>query len=395
VRILYHHRVAAKDGQDVHITEMIAAMRRAGHEVAIVAPAMAEQTEFGGDSGLVERLRKLLPGSLYEIIELCYSIPAFFRLWRTYRGFRPDLLYERYNLFYLPGLWLRRLTGLPYLLEVNSPLAEERARHSGLKLQGLAKWSERAVWRGADLTMPVSAVLACRLRAEGVSAERILVVHNGVYLKHFEAGTDGAALRREWGLEGKLILGFTGFVREWHGLPQVLDVMASLPDRPDLHLLVIGDGPGLAPLWAHAQSLGMSDRLTCRGLLPRDKIAAAVAAFDIALQPMVVDYASPLKLFEYMALGRAILAPDQANIREILTDERDALLFPPGDQAALKAQLTRLCQDAGLRQRLGEQAATTIHERGFTWDDNVRRVLNATSLSSPRKRGSRSHGPGV
>jgi glycosyltransferase involved in cell wall biosynthesis len=114
--------------------------------------------------------------------------------------------------------------------------------------------------------------------------------------------------------------------------------------------------------------------LTCLGLVDRDRIAGHVAAFDIALQPQVVAYASPLKLFEYMALGRAIVAPDQANIREVLTDGENALLFRPGDPAHFAAQIVRLCADQALRRRLGDAASATIDTRGYTWDDNARRV---------------------
>ena len=375
MKILYHHRVASKDGQDVHIEEMIAAMRRQGHEVVIVAPGQANSSPFGYDGGFVARIKRLLPGALYELLELGYSVHAYRRLARAYALHRPDVLYERYNLFFPPGLWLKRRTGVPYVLEVNAPLARERAVHGGLKLRALAHWSERLVWRGADLTLPVTEVLADVLRQAGVPDKRIMVVPNGVNRDRFPARTDSTALRAELGLSGKLVLGFTGFIRDWHGLPQVLDAMKALPNRDQLHLLVIGDGPGRAELDQHARRIGMADHVTCPGLVGRDRVAACIAAFDIALQPQVVDYASPLKLFEYMALGRAIVAPDQPNIREVLTDGETALLFRPYDRGHLCEQIARLCGDPALRRTLGQAAARSIDAHGLTWDDNARRVL--------------------
>jgi glycosyltransferase involved in cell wall biosynthesis len=98
----------------------------------------------------------------------------------------------------------------------------------------------------------------------------------------------------------------------------------------------------------------------------------------------VVPYASPLKLFEYMALGCAIVAPDLPNIREVLTDGRDAVLFDPADPGAFRAALDRLCRDGALRDRLGAAASRTIDERGFTWADNARRVEDiARRLAAP------------
>jgi len=393
MKILYHHRTASKDGQTVHIEELIAALRHQGHEVVVVAPALAQNTAFGHDGGLVARIKRRLPGAVYELLELLYAVHAYRRLKRAWATHRPDVLYERYNLFCPAGLWLKRSTGIPFLLEVNAPLAQERTLHGGLRLRRLARWSERVVWRGADMTLPVTRVLADHLRREGVPEARIRVIPNGIDRDRFSAEAvanadgdgDGNAggLRASLGLTGKVVLGFTGFIRAWHGLPHVVDAMAALPNREDVHLLVIGDGPARLDLEAHAKRRGMTTQVTCTGLIDRTRIAAHVATFDIALQPRVVDYASPLKLFEYMALGRAILAPDQPNIREVLSHDTTALLFRIDDNKDFVRQLTRLCGDAALRDQLGTAASRAIEERGYTWDANARLVVGlATRLRS-------------
>lgn len=375
MKVLYHHRTASKDGQDVHIEEMIAAMRRQGHEVILVAPAVSGSASFGHDGGIVARIRRLLPGFVYEAMEFSYSFLAYRKLKQAYETHRPDVLYERYNLFFLPGLWLKRRTGIPYLLEVNAPLAHERSAYGGLKLKALAAWTERSVWRGADMTLPVTNVLADFLRAQQVPESRIMVVPNGVNQDRFPADKDGDGVRARLGLMGKTVLGFVGFIRDWHGLPHVVDAMAAMENREQLHFLVVGDGPGRAELEEHARKVGMAGQVTCLGLVDRDGVAAYVSAFDIALQPKVVSYASPLKLFEYMGLGRAIIAPDQTNIREILVDGDNALLFRPDDPSHFRSQIMRLCGDGDLRRRLGEGAQRTVLDRGLTWDNNARRVL--------------------
>jgi glycosyltransferase involved in cell wall biosynthesis len=131
--------------------------------------------------------------------------------------------------------------------------------------------------------------------------------------------------------------------------------------------------------------------LTITGIVGRDQVAAHVAAFDIALQPAVVDYASPLKLFEYMALGRPVVAPAQPNIMEVLTNEEDAILFDPRDPRGLACAVERLCRDAGLRRRIGDAARRTIQSRRLTWADNAKRVtelfagLTAKQEPSPVK----------
>jgi glycosyltransferase involved in cell wall biosynthesis len=220
----------------------------------------------------------------------------------------------------------------------------------------------------------VTNVLAGFVRDAGVDPERIVVIQNGVSDEFLRGARDKAALSRRFGLEGRLVLGFTGFVREWHSLDRVIDLIAESDPRLQLHLLLVGDGPAIPALQAQTKARGVGDRVTFAGLVPRDEIVDYIAAFDIALQPHVVPYASPLKLFEYMALSRAIVAPSTANIREVLNDG-EAVLFDPADAAAFRSAIERLCADASLRVRMGAAARAAIERHGLTWANNAQRIV--------------------
>ncbi|MEI8396755.1 MAG: glycosyltransferase family 4 protein [Rhodospirillaceae bacterium] len=386
MRLLYHHRTSSRDGQAVHIDGLTTAWCRLGHELVMAAPATHARPKIGAASPLVDSLRRRLPLWACECLEIAYNVVAFARLVRLCRRSAPDVLYERYNLFLLAGVWLARLYRLPLLVEVNAPLFEERSRYGGLALRRLAAWSERTVWQAADVVLPVSAVLAECVRAAGVPEERIVVIPNGVGPALLARGAnltrERAELRRGLGLDGKLVLGFTGFLRSWHGLDELLSLLVRInPDSGELerhsherHLLVIGDGPARPDLEQRVHALGLAGQVTFTGAVAPERNADLIATFDIALQPAVVPYASPLKLFEYMALCRAIVAPDSANIREILTDGETALLFDPATTGSLSRAVDRLCIDAPLRERLGAAARTALIRRGFTWDANARRV---------------------
>jgi glycosyltransferase involved in cell wall biosynthesis len=370
VRILYSHRIQSRDGQSVHVEELVAAFRALGHEVFVVGPGFYDASDFGGESRLVAWLRRHLPGTLGEFFECAYNLPAIVRLWRASRRLRPDLLYERYNLFFLAGAWVARLQKIPLFLEVNAPLAEERGRHGGLALAALARACERHVWRSADRVLAVSEVLRVHLLAACVAPARALVVPNGVVLDRFSVVPASPNP-----LPAPLpVLGFVGFVRDWHGLDQVIRAMAA-DTATKLRFRVIGDGPALPGLRALAATLGIADRVEFRGVIAHAEVPAAVAAFDIALQPRVVAYASPLKIFDYMAAGRAIVAPDQPNIREILAHGRTALLFDPDRPAALWEAVARLLADSALRQRLGAAARQDLIARDFTWRGNAARIV--------------------
>ncbi|MBS1229932.1 MAG: glycosyl transferase family 1 [Proteobacteria bacterium] len=376
MKILYHHRTASKDGQAVHIEEMVAALRALGNEVLIVAPAVGGDGAMGGKLGWVHRLKDALPRALYELLELAYTLLAYRQLKAAADAFRPDFIYERYNLFLLAGVMLSRRSKIPLLLEVNSPLVYERSQHSGgLALKALARWAEATAWRGARWVLPVTQVLATHAQAYGVARERIAVIANGINEAHFTNAPAPDAARQTLGLSGSLVLGFTGFVRQWHGVDRVIRWMASPAAPANAFLLVVGDGPVRAELEALAGELGIAARVRFTGVVARDEIPRYVAAFDIALQPAVTAYASPLKLMEYLVLGKAIIAPREPNLLEILSDGENALMFAGEQAGGLEDALSALCADAGLRARLGAGAKRSIGERQLTWNANAARVI--------------------
>ena len=383
MKILYHHRTASKDGQAVHIEEMIQALRELGHEVCVVGPKVSGKADMGAEVGWVRQLRDNLPKAVYECLELGYSALAYLRLARAAREFKPDVIYERYNLFLLAGWLLKKRRGLPLLLEVNAPLVDERVRFGGLGLPWLGHWAEGLAWRGADVVLPVTHVLAGHVRARGVPHERIAVIPNGINEAHFASAPSSADAKAALGWSGALVLGFTGFVRDWHGVDRVLRWMARDDTPHHARLLVVGDGPARAYLERLARELAIEDRVHFTGVVPREQVPGYVASFDIALQPAVVAYASPLKLFEYLALGKAIVAPRQPNIEEILVDGRNAVLFDASLHGELESALSRLCQDTDLRARLAAGAHATIADLGLTWHKNAQRVVGlATVLSA-------------
>jgi glycosyltransferase involved in cell wall biosynthesis len=373
MKILYHHRIASKDGQYVHIEEIIKALKKQGHEIILVAPSMGEEQDFGGDGGLVSQLKDKLPKWLYEIIEFAYSFWALFKLARAIVKHKPDFIYERYNLMNPSGIWAKKLFGLPLLLEVNAPLLEERSKYDGVSLAGLARWTEHYTWRNADYVLPVTNVLAQHQRDIGVPEKRINVIPNGINQSEFIDKLYDNPLKAD--VSDMLVVGFVGFCRDWHGLDKIVQLLAQ-PGNEKLFFLLVGDGPAVAGIKKIAQETGIEDRIYVTGLVKRDEMPAWLGPIDIALQPAVVDYASPLKMLEYMATAKAIVAPRQANIEELLTDGENALLFDPEDQQTFVDACDKFIHDEALREKLAAAAKQSIFDRNLTWDGNAAMIVN-------------------
>lgn len=372
MRILYHHRVASKDGQYVHIEEIVKALKMQGHEICMVAPRMTEQSDFGSNGGIVSKLKAYLPRALYELIEFSYSFFAFFKMLWAIHVFKPDVIYERYNLFFTGGVWAAKLCKIPILLEVNSPLYEERCAYGGLSLKGLARWSEYYAWRNADVVLPVTRVLAGFIEQAGVPKQRIEIIPNGVDVSRFDPEK---YLDRKEKLKGKCVVGFVGFCREWHHLDKVMTSLSSL-QREDIVFLLVGDGPVLGNLKTLAKELEFEDQFIATGLVSRSEMPEWISQIDIALQPAVTPWASPLKLLEYLAMGKAILADDSPNIRELLEDDFNAVLFESGNLEDMLNNLNNMISSPDLVKTVSLNAQKTIKNRSLQWTGNAMYITN-------------------
>jgi len=390
VKILYHHRTSAGDGQGVHIRALQRAFRELGHEVFEVSLVGASGS---GSSGAARPSRwsalARMPRFARELAEYAYTSFGRPRIIAAANQHEPDFIYERYAFGNAAGVLAARRLGLPIVLEVNSPMVLELERTRGLSFPRTARRLEDFIWKSADRVCVVTAVLGDMVAERGVERARIFVTHNGVQPELYDHGPDARAeARAALGLpaEPGVVLGFVGFYREWHRLDLVLDALAT-PALAQARLVLVGEGPAHDALLSRARELGLEARVHFAGPRPHDAIPALLPAFDVALVPAINPYASPLKLFEYMAAGLATLAPDQPNLREVLEHERNALLVPAGDGASLRSALERLCSDEHLRLRLGARARADVLGRDLTWRGNARAVVEVASELVRERRG--------
>jgi glycosyltransferase involved in cell wall biosynthesis len=386
VKVLYHHRTRAGDAQGIHIAEIQRAFRERGHEVVEVAlvPAGAEARadSEGGSAGLADRLARRLPAAAREGMELAYNLVAYRRLSQAIRRERPDFVYERYAANTFAGLWAAHRHGLPLVLEINAPLAREKVLHDGLRFARLTRAVERRLAAGADVTIAVTGVLASLLEADGVPVGKVVVMPNGVRRDFCARSLEpqAAALRERWGVPpGALLVGFIGWFRPWHGLERLLEAAATPAWREaGLHLVLAGDGPARPDLERAISGGSLRERVVLCGTVPRGEVEAALAAFDVAVQPAVTAYACPMKILEYMAAGRPIVAPGSPNVRELLTHGETGWLCPGGSPAPTVADLAEgvlaLARDPDFRERLGRAAREQVFARGYLWEENARRV---------------------
>ena len=389
MNILFHFRTQGTGAEGVHIAGIANAFRRLGHRVVFSSPSGIDPTQSAGQNpfrqgrrGLLARLAAHAPGVFFELIEIAYNVFAGWRLGALLRGEKFDLIYERHAFFLCITSFLAQRRGIPLIVEVNELAGDERVRADPWLLP-LARLADRFTFQRAQLIAVVSPHLQRRIEAMGIRREKIVVVPNAVDEQSLEARADGTAIRQRYQCANAVVVGFAGWFVPWHQLDVLVAQFATLAKaNPQLRLLLVGDGPLRASLEAQATALGIRDQLLFTGPVPHAEMPSYLAAMDICVVPHSNAYRSPIKLFEYMAVGRAIVAPRTEPIGLILRDGENGLLFELENGDSLRSQLASLVADATLRTRLGEQARTDVTER-HTWTQNARAVIERVFHQTP------------
>lgn len=329
-------------------------------------------------------------GRFFDFAELptfAFNRTLFNALDRNASG--AGFLYQRHSLnSYAPALWARR-HDIPFVLEYNgSEVWIERNWGRPLVHEERSALIEQLVLRSADLVVVVSDAIRLELRRRGVLADRIIVNPNGVDTHRYRPDIDGSAVRTRFGLSaGAMVVGFIGTFGPWHGAEILADAFGNVIGRTSIRrdrtrLLMIGDGVRLASTRSRIVAADAERETVFTGRTAQEDGPAYLAATDILVAPHVPNadgtpfFGSPTKLFEYMAMGRAIVASDLDQIGEVLSHEETALLVPPGDPEALADAIQRLIDDPDLRRRLGAAARARAVE-AHTWRAHTQRIVDA------------------
>src|SRR6266566_3881819 len=204
--------------------------------------------------------------------------------------------------------------------------------------------------------------------------DRVHVIPNGVDAERFRPDVRPAAP----GTLGSFTVGFVGSMKPWHGLDVLVEAFARLHGRvPDARLLLVGDGPARAAACADLSARGLGGVVHCTEAVPPLEVPGLLTSLDAAVAPYACAngfYFSPLKVYEYMAAGRAVVASRVGQLQTVIQHDVNGLLCPPGDAAALAAALERLRCEPAVRARLGRAARATVLDN-HTWDAVAARVL--------------------
>lgn len=367
--VITNSRIPSLTANSIQAMKVCQALAQLEHEICLVAP---RETEPAGWDALASHYGLTTP---FEIVWLP-SVPALKRYDYTLYAIRfarkrkPDLVYTWLLNPAVAALWL----GWPVILEMH---AEVTGR--------LGPWLMRRFWHAATRKRMLVTTRPLRDAIETVAGIRfpegtVQIAPNGVDLKQYKTLPGAAEARRQLGLPEGPTAGFTGHIYPGRGA----DLLFELASRmPDVHFLWVGGKPDQVSYWRRRLAEAGAANVTMTGFVENSRLPLYQSAADVLLMPYgrsisassgqdIAGVINPMKMFDYMAAGRAILSADLPVIHEVL-NEANAVFCEPGDVAAWEENLRELLADVPRRQALGRQAQKDV--AGYTWLARAERAI--------------------
>jgi len=364
-----------RKGSSVHVAALCRAFARAGLAGTVYSTRARAETLAGHPLVALDMPRRSdeTPGQ--------DELRGFLESWRSPAAIDPDcdFIYERYSLWHTGGLARARQLGVPFILEVNSPLPDEARRYRSLHHARLAEGLAELLLRQADGVVCVSDAVAEWVRAHRCRDAGIHVVPNGVDAELFASAPP---VRTG---DGEPVIAFCGSFRPWHGLDTLLEAFKLLVRRRSsaVRLLCVGDGPLRKWFDAEVVRSGLTDRVEITGYVDQPEVARRLSEATVAVAPypsLEQFYFSPLKLYEFLALGLPVVAGEIGQVVQILDDGRRGWLYPPGDVEALAGRLSEVLDDPRAARRRAAAGRDWVLAHA-TWDHRATEILD--SISTP------------
>jgi starch synthase len=355
--------VPGSTGGSVHVEEVARGLTSLGHEVHVVALPGDGPTDLK-----LHRSPMLIEHRLFR--------------WTAQRGIMRlldersiDCVMERYYNFGGEGIRGAYERGVPSLLEVNSPLVEPPGSRKDVLDQvaifrPMERWRNEICQKATALVTPLPDIVP-----ESVPRDKVHKVNWGANVEKFRPDIE----RRKLGIPlGRRVVLFSGSFRPWHGADLLVRAAARVLQGPlaeEAFFLFVGQGPAWREARRLAAELGVNDKCRFLGAVPYEDMPSHLANADIGVapyQPSRLDqmrlgfYWSPLKVFEYMAMGLPVVTLDVAPLREIVRPGKEGLLFEEGDAESLCRALVTLLNDPDRSRKMGRAARHRV-EAHFSW----------------------------
>jgi len=343
--------------------------------VEILGPSKKDMSAAGTNVKTLSKLKSYLPGFLFEIAQILFNLVSYRKIRKYIKEYQPDFIYERYALYSFAGILAANKLAVPLILEVNTPYAHVWEKYYRLYFPTLAKKVEKFILNKANWVITVTESQRRFLAVEYLELDKISVTQNAININEFNPDVRPADI--EWKVSDPVVIGFVGTMNRWQGIPVLSEVIPRVIDAvPNAVFLLVGDGEYRAALENQVNISALDNNVRFTGRVAHKEVPHYVSNMDITILPDSNTHGSPMKIFEYMAAKKAIIAPDVEPVNEIVTHEKTGLIISRSNADQLTKAIIILAQDKQLRISLAKNAYAYVISN-HTWIENARKVLSA------------------
>ena len=376
IAVITNSRIPSLTANSIQAMKVTQALMQLGHDIRLFAPA--EVDPVSRETLLTHYGLRLAPDlELLPSIKRLKRFDFIYHAQRAAQKFHADLIYTWLPQSAALGLWF----SYPVILEMHADVTGT-----------MGAWWLRQFWKARGrkrMTVTTSALrkilerstsLPLRSERSRRTDQAVIIAPNGVELEKYASLPSPSEARRQLNLKDGFTVGFTGHIYKGRGADLLFELAKQLPQ---VNFLWVGGTPDLVEYWrGELQRAGM-DNVTMTGFVSHERIPLHQAASDILLMPYsrsisassgqdIAEVINPMKMFEYMASGRAIITADLPVIREVL-NENNAVFCEPADLNAWKSAIESLFANESLRMKLGNQARRDVESH--TWVKREERAL--------------------
>lgn len=387
MNVLYHHRTRGKGAEGAHIKGIVTAFREMGHSVTLtsihnVNPTKSmkksvDSTSTKKPSGFKNKLLELtkyMPEFLFEAMELLYNIIALRQIRGEVNKQLPSIIYERYSLFMFSTVWYAKRKNIPLILEVNDSAQVERVRH--LLFKRLACKIEGWIFKNASGLVFISSYFQNLAQNKYSIIAPSVISPNAADTNVFNPKKYNHAYeKKQLNLAGKTVCGFAGAFHHWHGIDWFIEkVIDDLKQHPNIALLLVGDGPRHEFIQTLVKQKQMQKQIILTGRVDHAEIPKMIAAMDFGIIPDSNEYGSPMKLFEFMSMGKGMIVPNFSPIEEVVTNNQTSWLFQKQDHDDCIKRFFEIANNSAKCYDVGQKAIKYI-QNDCQWRHNVEQIL--------------------
>lgn len=315
-----------------------------------------------------------------EIPLLYYNIKSERELLKIIEIEKPDLIYHFQAFFNYAIYNVSKRTEIPIFMQLDGILQWVKFNWGKTFFPDILKQTEILSWRGVDEYFTVSNVVKDQLNTYGIEKNKIHLITSKADTELFNPKVDGTLIKSKYHPDG-LLIGFVGTFGKWHGVEFLVECAKDIFNRiPNSKILMVGDGPLRGVIENYISQNDLSDKVILTGLVDLNTVPNYIAACDILVSPCIPNEKgefinSPVKIFEYLSMGKPLVASDIGQQKEIINDNSNGLLFKTFDKSEFVDKIEFLAKDLELQNRLSVQARKDALEK-YDWKNNTEIILN-------------------